>query len=141
MAAHNIVNSESISNVLNVLKAKAEFEGSAKNLSLRVTNLKEEEPFTIYYDLANKDWRVVKVIPDGWTVGYCPIIFRRYKSQQPQVYPSREYSSDVFDRFIDLMNIKDEDDKVLVKGYLISLFYPDIPKPILILMAEQGSAK
>jgi len=138
---NNVVNSESISNVLNVLKAKAEFEGSAKNLSLRVTNLKEEEPFTIYYDLANKDWRVVKVTPDGWTVEYCPIIFRRYKSQQSQVYPSREYSSDVFDRFMDLMNIKDEDDKVLVKGYLISLFYPDIPKPILILIAEQGSAK
>lgn len=67
---NNVLNSESISNVLNVLKAKAEFEGSARNLSLRVTNLKEEEPFTIYYDLANKDWRVVKVTPDGWTVEY-----------------------------------------------------------------------
>jgi hypothetical protein len=137
---NNVLNSESISNVLNVLKAKAEFEGSTRNLSLRVTSI-TEEPFTIYYDLANKDWRVVKVTPDGWTVEYCPIIFRRYKSQQPQVYPSREYTPDVFDRFMDLMNIKDEDDKVLVKGYLISLFYPDIPKPILILMAEQGSAK
>ncbi len=137
---NNVLNSESISNVLNVLKAKAEFEGSARNLSLRVTST-TEEPFTIYYDLANKDWRVVKVTPDGWTVEYCPIIFRRYKSQQPQLYPSREYSPDVFDRFMDLMNIKDEDDKILVKGYLISLFYPDIPKPILILMAEQGSAK
>jgi hypothetical protein len=136
----NVLNSETISNVLNVLKAKAEFEGGVMSLSLRVTSVKEE-PFTIYYDLANKDWRVVKVTPNGWTVEYGPIIFRRYKNQQPQVYPSKEYSPDVSDRFMDLMNIKDEDDQVLVKGYLVSLFYPDIPKPILILMAEQGSAK
>jgi hypothetical protein len=101
----------------------------------------QDEPFTIYYDLANKDWQVVKITPEGWSIENSPIIFRRYKSQQRQVYPSREYSPDVFDRFMDLMNVKDQDDRLVEKGYIISLFYPDIPKPISIVEAEHGSAK
>jgi hypothetical protein len=68
-------------------------------------------------------------------------MFKRYNCQQAQVYPSKEYSSDVFDRFMDLMNIKGEDERLLVKGYIVSLFYPDIPKPISIVIAEHGSAK
>jgi hypothetical protein len=136
----NVLSSETVSNVLNILKAKAEFEGTAKSLSLRVAAVKEE-PFTIYYDLTNKDWQVVKITPEGWSIEYAPIMFTRYKGQQPQVYPSREYSPDVFDRFMDLMNIKGEDERLLVKGYIVSLFYPDIPKPISIVIAEHGSAK
>ena len=137
----NILNAESVTNVLNVLKAKAEFEGVTRTLDLRVTS-GQDQPFTIYYDLANKDWQVVKITSEGWSiVDTSPIIFRRYKSQQPQVYPSRQYSSDVFDMFMDVMNIKDRDDRLVVKGYITSLFYPDIERPISLVMAEQGSAK
>ena len=39
------------------------------------------------------------------------------------------------------MNIKDEDNKLLLKCYIVSLFIPDIAKPILMLHGEQGSAK
>jgi hypothetical protein len=136
----NVLNSETVSNVLNILNAKAEFEGNARTLSLRVASV-QEEPFTIYYDLANKEWQVVKITPTGWSIEKSPIIFRRHKSQQPQVYPSKGYSPDVFDRFMDLMNIKGKDETLLEKGYIVSLFYPDIPKPISVVMAEHGSAK
>jgi hypothetical protein len=61
--------------------------------------------------------------------------------QQPQVYPSRPYPPDVFDKFMDLMNIKNIDERVVAKAYIVGLFYPDIPKPISVVMAEQGSAK
>jgi hypothetical protein len=62
---------------------------------------------------------------------------------QPQVYPckSKEYPSDIFDQFMNLINVKGEDNKLLLKCYIISLFYPEIPKPILMLHDEQGSAK
>ena len=40
-----------------------------------------------------------------------------------------------------LTNVKGEDNRLLLKCYIISLFYPDIPKPILMLHGEQGSAK
>jgi hypothetical protein len=135
----NVINSEAVSSVLNILQSNAEF-GTTKNLDLRVASL-QEEPFTIYYDLADKDCQVVKITPEGWSIENNHIIFRRHKSQRPQVYPSREYSLDVFDRFMDLMNIKGQDERLVEKGYIMSLFYPDIPKPISVVMAEHGSAK
>ncbi len=140
LSEDKILNSESVTNVLNILKAKAEFEGATRTLDLRVTSA-QDEPFTIYYDLSNKEWQVVKITPEGWSIEPSPIIFRRYKSQQPQVYPSRKYSPDVFDKFMDLMNIKNRDERQVSKGYIVDLFYPGIPKPISVVVAEQGSAK
>jgi hypothetical protein len=142
-----ILNSESINSVLNILKAKAEFGVNRKTLHLRIGDI-AEDPYTIYYDLTNKDWQAVKITATEsncnertWTIGYSPVIFRRYSNQQPQVYPCREYSSDIFDRFMELINIKDEDNKLLLKCYIIALFIPGVPKPVLMLHGEQGSAK
>lgn len=105
-------------------------------------NIPDEGDTTIYYDLTNKDWQAVKITESGWSIiEYVPTIFRRYSNQQPQVYPSKEYTPDIFDKFMQLINVKGEDNKLLLKCYIISLFYPDIPKPILMLHSEQGSAK
>jgi hypothetical protein len=136
----NILNNENVNNVLNILKARAEFDGGTRNLHLRVGKV-PTEAHTIFYDLTDKDWQVIKITGNGWTVEFAPTIFRRYSNQQPQVYPSKEYSPDIFDKFMQLTNVKGEDSKLLLKCYIISLFYPDIPKPILILHGEQGSAK
>lgn len=40
-----------------------------------------------------------------------------------------------------LLNIKGEDNKLLLICYIISLFISDISKPILLLHGEQGGAK
>jgi hypothetical protein len=140
---NNVLNSEALSNVINVLKAKAEFDGNSKSLGIRVTTNVNELSFSIYYDLTNKDWQVIKITKDGWSVEDAPVIFKRYSNQQPQVYPckSKEYPPDIFDRFMKLINVKGEDNQLLLKCYIISLFYPEIPKPILMLHGEQGSAK
>jgi hypothetical protein len=37
-----ILNNENVTNVLNILKARAEFDGIARNLSLRVAGITEE---------------------------------------------------------------------------------------------------
>jgi hypothetical protein len=137
----DVLGSETASNVINVLKAKAEFEGKTRKLNLRVASITNSETFTIYYDLTDKDWFVIKITEDGWGMQDAPIIFRRYSNQQPQVYPRKQYVPDIFDRFMNLINVKGEDNKLLLKCYIISLFYPEIPKPVLMLRGEQGSAK
>jgi hypothetical protein len=136
-----ILTAENVANVMNILKAKAEFEGVTRTLNLRVASVKEECETRYYYDLTNRDWQVVKITEDDWSIEYAPIVFKRYRHQQPQVYPTREYPPDIFDKFMDLLNVKGEDDKLLLECYIVSLFYPDIPKPILMLHGEQGSAK
>ena len=78
---------------------------------------------------------------DGLLRKILQLFFRRYSNQQPQVYPARDYPHDIFDQFMNLINVKDEDNKLLLKCYIIALFIPEIPKPILMLHGEQGSAK
>jgi hypothetical protein len=43
-----------------------------------------------------------------------------------EVQPSRDYEPDIFDRFLDLTNLKNEEDRILFTVYIISLFirYP-----------------
>ena len=70
------------------------------------------------------------------------IIFTRY-NQRPQVYPYSDYDSNVFDQFIQqLTNVKNhKKSDLLLKVYIVSLFIPDIPHPILALHGEKGAAK
>jgi hypothetical protein len=144
-SANKVVNTDSLNNAIQVLQAKAEFEGPTIPLVLRVA-LHNEDNNTIvyYYDLTNDNWEVIKITAEdsGWSVEKeSPLIFRRYNNQEAQVYPVRNYTQDIFDKFMNLINVKDEDNKLLLKCYIVSLFIPDIPKPILMLHGEQGSAK
>jgi hypothetical protein len=127
-----------VTRVLDYLKAFAEFDAIQKTLHLRVAG--DED--CIYYDLSNPLWQTVKIVPQAWLIEQNnTTMFRRYNNQTAQVYPSREYEEDIFDRFISLLNVKTEDSKLLLKCYIIALFIPDIPKAILMLHGEPNSAK
>lgn len=73
----------------------------------------------------------------------------RYNHLTPQVEPFSQIAdtdsidSKMFDVFTTLFNVKkkDQDNTLLLKCYIISLFIPDIPKPVLVLHGEQGGAK
>jgi DNA polymerase elongation subunit (family B) len=137
----DILTTENLNNVLRVLEAKAAFSGNPpKELELRVS--KYDNGNSILYDLTNTHWQIVKVTDKDWSIEYAPIIFRRHSNQIPQVYPAKKHAHNIFDKFIDLLNIKDsEDNKLLLKIYIISLFYPDIQHPALMLYGEKGTAK
>ena len=142
----NVLGTDNIKNVRSVLEANAVFDGERRKLHLRVGSLTDiitdlTQIDAIYYDLANKDWSVVKITENGWQIEKSPILFRRYGSTSTQVTPSKEYPADIFDQFIDLINIKCDQQKLLLKCYIISLFFPEIPKPIQMLYGEQGAAK
>jgi hypothetical protein len=137
----SVPNSESITNAVNVLKANAEFDGNTKELHIRVARSIEHDTTTIHYDMTNSEWEAVKITSEGRSIEKSPGIFRRYNNQQPQIYPSKEYPPDIFHKFMELVNVMGEKNKLLLVGYIIALFFPDIPKPILMLHGEQGSAK
>ena len=82
-ATNALLSSETLTSVLNILKAKAEFENNSRNLHLRVAE-NDREPDVIYYDLTNRKWEVVKITADGWSIEKSPIIFRRYSNQRMQ---------------------------------------------------------
>jgi hypothetical protein len=149
--ANKIVNVEAINNVTQILHAKAEYEGQTIPLYLRVAwhgsnndssdgNAKN----IIYYDMTDDKGRFVKISKeeqDWQIINKTPTpLFVRY-NQTAQTEPDRNYEPDIFDKFLQLTNVKDEQSKVLLKVYIVSLFIPDIPHAILVLHGEKGSAK
>lgn len=133
--------SESVKNAIRGLESQTIFENNIRYLELRVG----KHANVWYYDLTNYEWQIIEISKDGWQIQKLDInskiYFKRYNNQIAQVYPSREYPLDIFDQFMNLLNVKDEGNKLLLKCYIISLLIPDIPKPILMLYGEQGSAK
>jgi hypothetical protein len=136
----SVVNADSISNAIQVLQAKAEYEGKTIPLSLRVAWNNQD----IYYDKTDEKWQCIKISKENWElVSQMPTpLFVRY-NQTPQAEPDRNYEPDIFDKFLALTNLKDDDEqnKILLKVYIISLFIPEIAHAILILHGEKGSAK
>ena len=96
----------------------------------------------INYDLSNDKWQCIKVSQQGWEkVNRTPApVFVRF-NQTPQADPERNYEQNIFDKFLQLTNLKEDQDRILLKVYIVSLFIPDIPHAMLILHGEKGSAK
>ncbi len=150
---NQIPHTESINNAISILQGNAEFEGQTKTLHLRTAWADENNKDTIYYDLSDDKRRCVKITKNNWEIlkNQIEILFRRYHHSIPQVEPLRRIGDEIdgidgmdsklLDEFLNLLNVEDENNKLLLKCYIISLFIPDIPKPILRLQGEQGSAK
>lgn len=140
-----VLDNQTINDVCSLASAYAASSkhGSQINLNLRTASYLKFGKLEWNYDLTNKDWEFIKITSNGWDIFKDEIIFRRYNNQQQQVYPDRNYAPDIFDRFMNLVNIKadDKDSILLLKCYIISLFIPDIQKVVLILYGSQGAAK
>ena len=68
-----------VENIIRVLKSEAEFSENTKNLELRVA---KTDDYTFYYDLTDKNWTVIKITAEGWTIERkSPILFKRYSNQ------------------------------------------------------------
>jgi hypothetical protein len=134
---------ENINSVLNVLRADASYGENNKVRNLYLRAGPGDNSYEILYDLTNKDWEFVRITPEGWSIekSNTTPVFKRHRNQLAQVYPSKEYPTDIFDQFMRLLNVKDENAILLLKVYIILLVYDKIQKPILAPYGEQGSAK
>lgn len=129
--------SQAIQDALNALAGMAVFEGKEHAAPVRVAGHGGD----IYLDLADPEWRAVKITAAGWgviTSDAVPVKFRRPKGVQPLPEPVR--GGDL-DGFRDLLNLPDDDHFKLVVGWLVVGLRPDGPYLVLDLTGEQGSAK
>jgi DNA polymerase elongation subunit (family B) len=157
VSENDTIGSEIITTVINILTAWAEFDSDSETVELFVrVGVLENEPNTIYYDLTNKKWEVVKITPQGWKIissQDAPILFTRFANQKAQVYPgkSKDYLPDIFDKFIELINLSNgktaeginaaKSTKIMLKCYIICIFFVKIAKAISMTRGEQGAAK
>jgi hypothetical protein len=114
-------NQDSINTAVNILRAEAEYRSQTIPLSLRVTWLDSNTEQEIYYDMTNERRQCIKITTDGWqlveSTDLPRPLFRRFK-QTAQVLPIKDYDPDMRDKFLSLMNLKREDDKVLLIVYM-----------------------
>ena len=154
---NKIAGTEVLNSVVHHLQADAEFDGKTIPLHLRTAWSNPDTKDAIYYDMSDEKRRCIKVTKDGWKIvdNQIEVLFKRYNHLKPQVEPIRttttitklddtdDIDSKMFDVFTTLFNVKkkDQNNTLLLKCYIISLFIPDIPKPVLVLHGEQGGAK
>lgn len=129
------LSNESTRNALNVITSTAVFDSKEYSLSVRTARNGD----AIWYDLSNPEWQCVKTTRDGWEiVNNPPILFKRFTHQQAQVIPQQDGS---IKAFLDFINVKDGDHKLMLLVYIVSCFIPGFPHPALFIHGIQGSAK
>jgi Bifunctional DNA primase/polymerase, N-terminal len=139
-AKEKVAGSESLNNAIRVLHAKAIFSGEERILNLRVAWAEKDRE--IHYDLTDPQWRCIRITTMEWEIikHTNNVLFTRF-NQKAQVMPDRNYPLNIFDQYLDLMQIRDASLRILIKVWTVSLLIPDIPHPIDILHGEQGGSK
>ena len=134
-ATGDALNAAALSAALNLLEARAQFDGPERTVHVRVA----EHEGRIYLDLADQAWRAVDIGPDGWrVVGEPPVRFRRPAGLLPLPIPQRGGSLGELRSFL---NLPGEDELVLVVAWLLATLRHRDPYPLLVISGEQGSAK
>jgi hypothetical protein len=128
-------NSQGLTDAINVIAAKAIFEGAEHEVHVRIAGAGD----SIWLDLADTEWRAVQITRKGWeVVESCPVRFIRKRGMLPLPYPEQGGSINDLRKFV---NVPADDDWVLIIAWLVMAFRPKGPYPILLVNGEQGSAK
>jgi hypothetical protein len=130
-------NRQGIKDALDTLSGKARFDGEQRDVYTRIA----AHQGAIYIDLADDNWRIVKITPEGWTIidaEAAPINFRRTRGELPLPLPERGGSLNDLMPFV---NIKGMSDRSLLLAWLVASLRPGCPIPLLALYGAQGCAK
>jgi hypothetical protein len=128
-------NAQAVQAALNVIAARACFDGREETVFVRVA----ERDGGLWLDLANAKWQAVEVTGCGWRIeDNPPVCFRRAHGMLPLPVPVKGGTVSELSRFL---NLPCDGDRALVYSWLIAALRPRGPYPILNLHGEQGTAK
>ena len=125
---------QAIRATLELLEAKALFDGEESPINLRVANHRGK----LYLDLCDRAWRAVEIDAEGWRiVDRPPPRFHRTRGSRPLPAPERGGS---LDELLPFLNV-DHQGWTLIKAFLVAALRPGLPCPILVAKGEQGAGK
>ena len=125
---------QAVTDAVGVLEGAALFAGAEHDVHIRIA----EHGGATYVDLADAEWRAVRIDASGWTVvSDPPVRFRRARGMLALPCPEPGGS---FDQLRDFVNVVD-DDWPLLLGFVVGCVRPRGPYPVLLVHGEQGSAK
>lgn len=134
-AYHKTPSAQALQDATAALAAKAIFDGPELTPAVRLA----KHQGAVYLDLADDQWRAVKITPTGWQmVSNPPVKFLRRRGMKPLPVPERGGSVDELRKFI---NVADDPTWTLIKGWMLGILLPENKYAILAVNGEQGSAK
>jgi hypothetical protein len=128
---------QALHDALATLAGFARFDGMCREVFVRLAADDE----SVYLDLGNDAWQVVRITAAGWDViagNDAPVRFRRPRAMLP--LPTPEPGGDL-SPLRSLLNVANDDAFTLIAGWLLGALNPRGSYPILVLHGEQGSAK
>ena len=127
--------SEALQSALNVIEARAHFDGPERTIFVRIGSHEEK----LYLDLGDESWQAVEIDNNGWRViDTPPVRFRRAAGMKSLAIPVPGGSIAMLRPFL---NLQSDADFVLVVVWALSVLRDRGPYPVLVLSGEQGSAK
>ena len=130
-------NEQAVSTALATIEAKASFDGDERLVEVRVAG----GGGVVWIDLGDPTWSAVRVDRDGYklvdsfSVG---VRFTRPSGMQSLPAPREGGSVELLR---ELLNLKSNDDWIMLLGWLVMAFHPHGDHPILDVSGEQGTAK
>lgn len=127
---------ETLQQAISQLEAEAQFSENTKRVEVHLRTAVHEG--NIYLDLCNDKWEAIKISPDKVDViSTPPVLFHRNKDMKSLPCP---VSGDIslLRKFI---NVKSEEDFLLLISWMVAAMRPGFAFPILVLQGEPGSAK
>ncbi len=120
---------------VNVIDGMAVNRGVQIGVSVRMA----ERVDGLFVDLGNALWRCVHVTPDGWSVVSEPGV-KFFRPPGLKAFPTPEHGGSV-ELLRDFINVRGDEEFMLMVGWILGVYLPVGPYPILIVNGEQGSAK
>ena len=101
--------SQAIQGAIGVLEGKALFDGKQHEVYVRIA----ADDTAIHLDLADEQWRAIKITAQGWSViSDPPVKFRRAKGMLPLPVPTQ---GGTLDDLRKLLNVGDDDSNQLTR--------------------------
>jgi hypothetical protein len=126
---------QALQDALGVLEGKALFGSDEYSVFTRIADHSD----MLYLDLANDRWEAIAISSRGWrVVQNAPVRFRRTKGMLPLPIPVAGGAVVQLKPFV---NTRSEEDWILLVAWLLMVYSPRGPYPVLDLTGEQGSAK
>ena len=121
--------------VLRTAEARARYDGVQRAVHVRVGG----DNGNIYIDLADADWRAIRIDANGWSIDKRPKVrFVRHDGMLSLPTPIHGGS---INKLRDFVNVKTDDEFILIVAWILAALRDVGPYPVLAASGEQGSAK
>lgn len=132
-----VPNAQALTDAIGALQGGALFDGPVRTVGVRIA----AHDGAIWLDLADADWRGVRIDEHGWRVvasEAVPVRFVRRRAMRALPIPATGGSVSELRPFL---NLQEEQDWILLLGWIMAAFRPSGPYPILHVCGEHGTAK